>query len=461
MDKFFHSVYLQEDLCSGCINCIKRCPTEAIRVRNGKACITKEYCIDCGECVRTCQNHAKKVQRDSIECLKNYEYTVALPAPSLYSQFNNVTDVNIILTAILGLGFDDVYEVSSAAEIVSAATKDYVDTHRENWPFISTACPSVVRLIRVRFPNLIEHLLPINPPVEIAAIFARRAAMQKTGLPSEKIGVVFLSPCSSKITAIKAPIGVEKTEIDCALGISDVYPMLLSNMKQAAQATKILSTTGKIGIGWGKSGGEALALETDEFLAADGIENVVRVLEDLEDEKLKGLRYIELNACSGGCVGGVLNVENPYIAKTKLKKINESLPVRYISEHRKMSDHDLFWDVDVVYEPVFELGHNFIEGAVLMKQVNEIYQRFPKLDCGICGAPTCRALAEDIVKGNANEHACIHILKDQIHKLSQDATSFANDTIIDDTSIQGYVQILKEYINEIAVLDSHLNHDLE
>ena len=39
MDKFYHSVRLDESLCKGCITCIKRCPTEAIRVRDGKAWI--------------------------------------------------------------------------------------------------------------------------------------------------------------------------------------------------------------------------------------------------------------------------------------------------------------------------------------------------------------------------------------------------------------------------------------
>ena len=100
MDKFFHSVYLDEDLCMGCINCIKRCPTQAIRVRHGKACITSKFCIDCGECVRICSHHAKLIRRDTIDVIHNYKYTVALPAPSLYSQFNNLDDVNIVLTAL-------------------------------------------------------------------------------------------------------------------------------------------------------------------------------------------------------------------------------------------------------------------------------------------------------------------------------------------------------------------------
>jgi dissimilatory sulfite reductase (desulfoviridin) alpha/beta subunit len=73
MDKFFTSVRLKEDLCMGCINCIKRCPTQAIRVRNGKAVITKEFCIDCGECIRICPHHAKEATYDSHEIMKQYE----------------------------------------------------------------------------------------------------------------------------------------------------------------------------------------------------------------------------------------------------------------------------------------------------------------------------------------------------------------------------------------------------
>ena len=42
MDAYFHSVRLDKDKCKGCTNCIKRCPTQAIRVRSGKAHIIKE-----------------------------------------------------------------------------------------------------------------------------------------------------------------------------------------------------------------------------------------------------------------------------------------------------------------------------------------------------------------------------------------------------------------------------------
>ena len=54
MDKVirYHSVRLDKTRCKGCTNCLKHCPTEAIRVRNGRAHIIDERCIDCGECIR-------------------------------------------------------------------------------------------------------------------------------------------------------------------------------------------------------------------------------------------------------------------------------------------------------------------------------------------------------------------------------------------------------------------------
>ena len=87
METYFHSVRLDKDKCRGCTNCLKRCPTEAIRVRNGKAIIVKERCIDCGECIRVCPHHAKYANRDSLEQINNYKYKIALPAPALYGQF--------------------------------------------------------------------------------------------------------------------------------------------------------------------------------------------------------------------------------------------------------------------------------------------------------------------------------------------------------------------------------------
>jgi Na+-translocating ferredoxin:NAD+ oxidoreductase RNF subunit RnfB len=83
-------------------------------------------------------------------------------------------------------------------------------------------------------------------------------------------------------------------------------------------------------------------------------------------------------------------------------------------------DEDNFWTDDVKYEPVFKLGNDMKESIANMSRVEELCEKFPRLDCGSCGAPTCKALAEDIVRGVAKEQDCIHILRDYIHKLSDE-----------------------------------------
>ena len=451
MDKFYHSVRLDPELCKGCINCIKRCPTQAIRVRNGKAQINAKFCIDCGECIRVCPHHAKHATYDKMDVMKQYRYTVALPAPSLYSQFNNLDDVNIVLNALLLMGFNDVFEVSAGAELVSEATREYLTHHEDNLPIISTACPSVVRLIRGRFPNLISHLLPLNPPVEVAAALAAQRAMKKTGLERKEIGICFISPCPSKVTYAKSPLGTEKSQVDHVLAIKDVYPQLLSHMKAVGEEAWDLVTSGKIGISWGRGGGEASGLFTDDYLAADGIENVIRVLEDLEDQKFTNLKFVELNACNGGCVGGVLTVENPYVAEVKLKRLRKYMPVARC--HMDMEDNAerlVPWTTGVQYEPVFSLGGNLMESFARLNQVERLCKKLPGLDCGSCGAPTCKALAEDIVRGQASENDCVYYLRENLHKLSEEVSVLADDLHEGDKGGQETLRILKEYIQRIS-----------
>ena len=423
MEKFLNSVHLSEDLCKGCINCIKRCPTEAIRVHNGKAVIKKEFCIDCGECIRICVNHAKKATYDPLDMIHNYKYKVALPAPSLYAQANNLDDVNIVLNALKLCGFDDVFEVSGAAEIVSSLTRKYIDENEDKWPIISTACPTVTRLIRVKFPNLLEHLLPVKPPMEIAAALARKRAIEKTGLKSEDIGIFFISPCPAKVTSVRSPLGYEKSDVDGVLAMKNIYPELINKMSVVAEKDELedLIISGKIGISWGSSDGESSGLLIDSYLAADGIENVMKVLEELEDQKISGLKFIELNACPGGCVGGVLTVENPYVAKSKLKKLRRYMPVT--ANHMEINEADMYFDSEIEYEPVYTFGSNVVDNISKMMHVEELCKKFPGLDCGSCGAPSCKALAEDIVRGQAKEKDCIHVLRQFINRFSDEINS--------------------------------------
>ena len=174
---FFHSVYVDRARCNGCSHCLKFCPTQAIRVRNGKAQITDKFCIDCGECVRKCVRRAKRCSYNTLEVLKNYEYNVAVPSHALYAQFNNLNDLNILATALLNLGFDAVSDIGLSKDLVDRAAAKYIAEHPEGRPFINAYCFTIVRLIRVRFPNLVDHLLPIRQPLEVAAELALDKAM--------------------------------------------------------------------------------------------------------------------------------------------------------------------------------------------------------------------------------------------------------------------------------------------
>ncbi len=417
METLFHSVTLDTDKCVGCTNCIKHCPTEAIRVRGGKATILSQRCIDCGECIRVCPHHAKKARHDSLDILQNFKHTVALPAPALFGQFNHLDDIDIILTGLLELGFDSVFEVSRAAEIVSDATRRLMAEGKLQKPVISSACPAVVRLIQVRFPHLCDHVLPMKSPMEVAAALARQRVMAQTGLAPEDIGVIFISPCPAKVTDVRLPIGSDRSQVDGVLSISNIYPQLVHKMDHLTHVDPLFKS-GLIGVSWSFIGGEAAGLLNENHLSADGIQNVIKVLEELEDDKLSDLDFIELNACSGGCVGGVFTAENGYVARARIKRLRKYMPV---SCNRADDVGDLTalqWNRPLEENPALKLADNIADAMRLMQQADEVFERLPNLDCGSCGAPSCRALAGDVALGEAQENDCIFLMKQQIQEIA-------------------------------------------
>jgi len=426
MEKIIHhSVTLDSEKCCGCTNCIKRCPTEAIRVRNGKAVIISERCIDCGECIRVCPHHAKRAHSAHFSELSKFEYKIAIPAPALFGQFNNLDDVDIVLNGLKKIGFDDIFEVSRGAELVSEVTRKLLEEGKLKKPVISSACPAIVRLIKVRFPDLTDNVLPLDAPMEAAAMLAKQKAQKKTGLPMDKIGAFFITPCPAKVTAVHVPIGREKSNVDAAISVSRVYPKLMEAMEKLDKSTmEPIAHSGIIGVSWAFSGGEASATLNDKYLAADGIENVIRVLEELEDERINDIDFVELNACSGGCVGGVLNVENAYVAQARIQKLRKYLPVsqNHLEDNTGLADK-LKWTKKLEFDPVMSLSDDVEEAMSMMAKIEEIKEKLPDLDCGSCGAPSCRAMAEDIVKGTGKLSDCIFVMREEIKQVANTLSS--------------------------------------
>lgn len=410
-----HSVTLDISKCKGCTNCIKRCPTEAIRVRDNHAQIENARCIDCGECIRTCPYKAKKAIYDKFEDFENYKYKIALPAPALYGQFEELTDMDYLLTSLVECGFDEVFEVARAAEIASEYTRKFLEDNGPNSfprPVISSACPVVVRLIAIRYPLLREQVLPVFAPIEIAARIAKKEVLEKhPELTPKDICVLFISPCPAKVSYVKSPLGTSKSAVDGALSISDVFFKLRSKINSIKEPY-VDSKSGIIGISWASTGGEARALFNDKYLAADGIENVIKVLDEIDNSNIRNVDFVELNACSGGCVGGVLNIENPYIAKARLQTLRRYLPVSMNRDNAGNISYD--WDEEISFDSVSKLSNDRREAMRKMREIEEISAKLPQIDCGSCGAPTCRALAEDIVKGRAKIENCVIVMRNRL-----------------------------------------------
>ena len=418
MENNFHSVTLRKELCTGCTNCLKQCPTQAIRVQKGKAKILTERCIDCGECIRVCPQRAKQAVTDGLERMDEYKYKIALVAPAFCGQFSRANKIDVMLSSLKKIGFDSVFEVAKGAEIISRKTRELLEGGELLKPAISSACPAVVKLIAIRFPNLVSHIIPLRSPMEVAAAEARREAMEKTGLSDDEIGVFFISPCAAKATVVKYGSTEDESKVSAVIAMKDIYLKMAHTMSSIdKEEIEKISRSGAEGILWATAGGESRATRVEKSIAVDGIRDVIAVLEEIEDGKLSDIDYVEALSCTGGCTGGPLTTANAYVANSRIKTITKNLPENIESSE---SNAELFWDHPIVHRPVMNLDDDIHKAMEKVMELERIYERLPKLDCGSCGSPSCRDLAEDIVRGYAEETDCVFVLRERISALAHE-----------------------------------------
>lgn len=505
----FHSVRLHEDMCKGCTICVTGCPVEAIRVRDGKAHILEERCIDCGECIRRCPNKAKYACSSELDELKKYDITAALLTPSIYGQFNLHYSAEQIHEAVKSLGFTEVYDVSVDALEVSRATADLINSGGDlPKPLISSSCPTVLKLIQVRFPSLLENILPLLPPVEVCARRARKELESKAG-PGQSVGIFLISPCPAKITVARSPVGYEKTAMNGAISFVTIYLNLLEKLRNLrdeqkqvikdesdvlniwvsdADAEKDTSaeellklhkfhTDSPDGIAWGRESGEAEYVahflehpENFSWITTCGLSQILETLEAIEDGQLSDYDFAEIEACAGGCLGGPLAVkpisESSAILRNRLRhrrlqaadlaaeKEGQLLPESAeklqneevaappgertaapliaaefaaadratgaspeagskVGTEEKNDYSSLRLTQDIFPRPARQLSTDFSKARKMMAELEEIAEQLPGTDCGSCGAPNCRALAEDIVRKKAKFEDCVVILKER------------------------------------------------
>lgn len=417
MHSLIHAITLDPSKCVGCTNCIKKCPTEAIRVKNGQSYIIKERCINCGQCIQVCPRRARSAITDNLESIYKYPYRIALVDPVLYGQFHDNILPAQILNIIKELGFHDTFEISVAADLITDFTKEYIYKKDIKHPIISSSCPTIVRLIQIRYPSLIDHILPIDSPVEIAAYMARKKAMKSLGLNEEDIGVFYISPCPARVFSFQKPVGIRKSRISGTLSIKNIFLEISKNLQCVDKESNNFYPSGR-GIGWARAGGQSQSLGIKEYLAVDGIENVISVLEEIEYQKINDLLFVECLACTNGCVGGSLTVENSFVTRNRIRRLAEA-HYDFIASDFSVSSEQFMFTERILPIHVTSLDRDITKAIQKMEQIEHVLSTLPNIDCGACGSPCCRALAEDIVQGYAKKEDCIVIMKNQFKNRDQ------------------------------------------
>lgn len=392
------------------------CPTKAIRVRSGRAIITDNKCVDCGECYRSCPVSAIGVKQDDLAVIFKYPVRVILIPSILIGQISHKINVSSIYSALREIGFTHVYQVENTVDMVLDAYSEY-KLREEIRPLISSFCPAIVRLIQVRFPGLVKNIMKVNPPIDMSALYYLEK-LKSEGIPGNRIGLFYATPCAAKIAAIKSPVGGPESVINGVINMDFLYNKIQKYLQKRVPEPVMPVTDDLLspkGILWSLTRGEA-DHSAKRALAVDGIKNVTEILEEVENDKLQSVDFMELRACDEGCAGGILMTGNRFLTVERLRKMasdhseegkdpSKKLPDGYIN----LKEHSFLGNIEP--RNIEKLDENLSAAMSKMELKRSFIGMLPGFDCGSCGAPDCQTLAGDIVQGDAKISDCIFIMQ--------------------------------------------------
>lgn len=413
--QFYHALNVDKDLCFGCTHCMNVCPTDAIRIIDGVASIRKNWCVDCGECMKACPVDAFYVEQDDFEKIFNFKYRVAILPSVFIGQFSKQIQECEIIEVLKGLGFTHIVPAEATVDVINESMLDELKSDREK-PMISAFCPSIVRLIQVRFPGLVNNIIPIKPPIDTTAQYYRQL-LHEEGKSADEIGVFYVTPCASKIATVKSPVGDEVSNVDGVINMDFLYNKVYHVLKTRESSESVCSEAvpyiSPKGLYWSLTDGEASQM-TGRCLAIDEIHNVISFLERVENDEIINVDFLELRACDESCAGGVLLTENRFLTVERLKNRAERINAsgKYVQnisdEHRENIKNNL--GVGTI-EPRSMMVLDEDMGIALkkMERVRRMMCYLPGIDCGACGAPNCESLAKDIVRKEAHLSNCVFL----------------------------------------------------
>ena len=384
---------------------------KAIRFSGNQAHLIDSECILCGRCYAVCPQDAKVVvgEVEKVKVLiQSGARVIASVAPSFITKFKNV-GIESMAEGLKKLGFADAEETAAGATIVKNEYERMLE-NGEKEILISSCCHSINLLIQKYYPKALMYLADVLSPMQ-----AHGEDLKKR-YPDCK--VVFIGPCIAK----KDEADTGGDFIDATLTFEEVEQWLKdenvsleknvdSNQKSRARFFPV-------------TGGILKTMKCDvpgyEYIAIDGVENCIEALKEIEEGGLTRC-FIEMSACSGGCVNG------PAMGNKKYSPVADFVAVKnYAGEE----------DYEVSQPESFELRKTFdyiapvvnkpteMEIMAVMRQMGK-FKADDELNCGLWGYNTCRDKAVAVCQGKAEVSMCLPFLKDK-------AESFS-DTIVKNT----------------------------
>ncbi|MCT4638361.1 MAG: 4Fe-4S binding protein [Bacteroidales bacterium] len=407
-------VYTEKNNCQDCYKCIRECPVKAIKVDKGRASVVPELCTFCGRCTEICPAKAKKVRNDLWKAQKIVETSdkVAVSiAPSYISEWSNVSKDKFI-AALKLLGFTYISETALGAEKVSEYTTEYIEKS-SNKLHISSACPAVVELIEKFYPKLVDSIVPISSPLIAHAKYLKNRLGDNTP-------VIFIGPCIAKKRESDNNLGL----IDVAITFDDLR--IWFNQEQI-EFDEIKSATDDDNNFFPFESGLATLYPTDggmiksinnynantgiTLMNFSGLNRIQETLKDISKYNISEKIFLELLACSGGCINGPGTSE-------KLPHAIKNMSI--ISETRNR-DKNCYIDInsselDINYRsrkthiPEYSLSE-YREALQLVGK----YSEKDELNCGGCGYDSCKDFAHAILECRAERSMCASYMRGVAH----------------------------------------------
>ena len=405
-------IYINEDKCRNSYSCVRACPVNAIEVRPERRhpVIIADRCIGCGLCFLACSPKAIDY-RDSItavkELLASGRKTAALIAPSIASEFDDITDYRKFVGMIRKLGFTYVHEVSFGVDLVAYAYKRLFEESSGKY-YITSNCPSIVEMIEKYHPHLVSNLAPLVSPMVASAMVTR-------DLYGSEVANVFIGPCIDSKEETKLYAG--KKLIEGVLTFIEIRDLFEENGIQE-KGVKMAEFDPPFG-NWGalypypagilQAAGIKRDLVSSHVITASGAEDVREAINDF-DHHIDTIRHhFNLFFCPGCMLGpGMIRHDERFRRRSLVKQYAEKR-VEALDKKQWQKDMERWSSLDLTR--TFRVNDQRIPEPSA-EAVNEVMKIIGKersteeLNCNACGYGSCREFASTVAKGLAVPEMC-------------------------------------------------------